>query len=241
MTDFRARALRRARLCLLIAAAWCWLLGLVGAPPPAAARSAGDWVWPLDPRPAVARGFDPPSRPWLAGHRGVDLVGRAGQRVLSAGSGEVTFGGRLAGTGIVVVRSGDVRTTYQPVRATVAVGDVVASGDEIGRLEELGGHCLPVSCLHWGLLRGHAYLDPLQLVGAGPPRLLPLFDRGRAATALAPPVADVLADGATPAGATALPSRGGRALAVGVAAGVGLSLLLASGTRRRGRARPPPT
>jgi hypothetical protein len=28
-------------------------------------------------------------------------------------------------------------------------------------------------CLHWGLLRGATYLNPLTLVGAGPIRLLP--------------------------------------------------------------------
>jgi hypothetical protein len=43
----------------------------------------------------------------------------------------------------------------------------------------LAGHpgC-PRGCLHWGLIRrdasGDAYLDPLLLIGLGPPRLLPL-------------------------------------------------------------------
>ena len=36
------------------------------------------WSWPLSPRPAVLRAFDPPARPWLSGHRGVDL--RASRR-----------------------------------------------------------------------------------------------------------------------------------------------------------------
>ena len=231
-------ALRRARLCLL--GAGTWLLCLLGVTPSAAAIASSDWVWPLHPRPTVARGFDPPSRPWLPGHRGVDLAGHAGQRVRSAGSGTVSFAGRLAAVGIVVVRSGEVRTTYQPVRSTVTVGEVVAAGDVIGRLEELGGHCLPEICLHWGLLRGEAYLDPLTLVGAGPPRLLPLFDTGRATT---PPLgrpADVAAEVGTPPGSTDVTSRRAQAVAVGAASGIGLSLLFSSAAGQRRRARPPP-
>jgi hypothetical protein len=43
----------------------------------------------------------------------------------------------------------------------------------IGRLTAGHAGC-PVACLHWGLLRGDVYLDPVRLVRAGPSRLLPL-------------------------------------------------------------------
>jgi murein DD-endopeptidase MepM/ murein hydrolase activator NlpD len=76
---------------------------------------------------------------------------------------------------VVVVDHGATRTTYEPVEATVSVGDQVAAGDRIGRLGFAGSHCLPRSCLHWGWLEGETYLDPLRLVGAGPVRLLPLW------------------------------------------------------------------
>ncbi len=48
-------------------------------------------VWPLQPRPAVVRAFDPPGTPWGAGHRGVDLAGTVGQAVGSAlpGTGQL--------------------------------------------------------------------------------------------------------------------------------------------------------
>ena len=134
-----------------------------------------DGVWPLDPRPAVARGFEPPASRWGAGHRGVDLAGRPGQPVRAALPGRVTFAGTLAGRGVVVVDHGSTRTTYEPVSAVVAVGDVVPAGAMIGRLQVFGSHCFPRSCLHWGLIEGREhYLDPLTLVGAGPVRLLPL-------------------------------------------------------------------
>ena len=151
----------------------------VVSPPLAAAKGApaaadGDWVWPLQPRPVVVHAFDPPPEPWLPGHRGVDLAGAEGQRVVSAGAGEVTYAGRLAGIGVVVASHDELRTTYQPVDASVEVGDEVEAGDIIGRLESAGSHCSPGVCLHWGLIRGQNYLDPLTLVGAGPVRLLPL-------------------------------------------------------------------
>jgi len=132
-------------------------------------------AWPLQPRPPVLRAFDPPADPWGAGHRGVDLGGRAGDRVRSALAGRVTFAGVIAGRGVVVVDHGPTRTTYEPVAASVRVGDVVVRGQPLGTLEPAGSHCLPAVCLHWGWIRGDTYLDPLLLVGGGPVRLLPLW------------------------------------------------------------------
>ena len=94
--------------------------------------------------------------------------------VRSALAGTVTFAGVLAGRGVVVVDHGDVRTTYEPVTNSVSVGDAIARGGVIGRLDLAGSHCFPEACLHWGLIRGSTYLDPLSLVGGGPIRLLPM-------------------------------------------------------------------
>ena len=138
--------------------------------------------WPLQPRPQVVARFDPPDQPWGEGHRGVDLAGRPGQVVRSALPGRVVFAGRIAGRGVVAVGHGSTRTTYEPVAATVQVGDEVPAGGSIGTLELTGSHCFPRACLHWGWRRGEVYLDPLRLVGAGPVRLLPLW---RALPALA--------------------------------------------------------
>ena len=136
-------------------------------------------VWPLRPRPAVVAGFDPPAARWSAGHRGVDLAGTPAAPVHSSLAGRVTFAGRIAGRGVVVVSHGRTRTTYEPVTAGVAVGDRVRAGAVIGRLQLFGSHCFPRWCLHWGLVEGRdRYLDPLTLVGAAPVRLLPLGDFG---------------------------------------------------------------
>lgn len=131
-------------------------------------------VWPLHPQPEVVAGFDPPDSTWGSGHRGVDLLGSVGQHVRTALDGRISFAGRLAGRGVVVVDHGATRTTYEPVTATVHVGEEVTSGETLGLLELSGSHCFPRACLHWGWLRGETYLDPLLLVGSGPVRLLPL-------------------------------------------------------------------
>ena len=145
-------------------------------PPPWAPVPTPDpvGVWPLTPAPDVLTGFDPPDQPWGPGHRGVDLAGAVGQVVRSALAGTVSYAGRLVGRGVVVVVHGDTRTTYEPVLASVEVGTRVPAGKPVGTLEPTGGHCLPRACLHWGWLRGETYLDPLDLVGGGPVRLLPL-------------------------------------------------------------------
>lgn len=133
-----------------------------------------DAAWPLRPTPEVVAGFDAPSTRWSAGHRGVDLSGSLGQPVRAALPGTVSFAGRIAGRGVVVVDHGATRTTYEPVAATVALGEAVEAGERIGTLQLGGSHCFPAACLHWGLRAGDTYLDPLTLVGAGPVRLLPL-------------------------------------------------------------------
>jgi murein DD-endopeptidase MepM/ murein hydrolase activator NlpD len=123
----------------------------------------------------VVRRFDPPPRPWLAGHRGVDLAGTPGLAVRTAGAGTVVYAGVIAGRGVVsVAHAGGLRTTYEPVTATVAVGDAVAAGGELGRLAPGHPGCAEPACLHWGLRRGEVYLDPLALLGLGRVRLLPL-------------------------------------------------------------------
>jgi murein DD-endopeptidase MepM/ murein hydrolase activator NlpD len=137
--------------------------------------------WPLAPRPTVVAGFDPPHLTYGSGHRGVDLAGDLGQEVRAAAAGEVSYAGRVGGKPVVVVDHGEVRTTYEPVWASLSAGDRVEVGTPIGTLDNLFGHCFPAACLHWGLRRGEEYLDPLAWLGRATVRLLPLW-RDRPAT-----------------------------------------------------------
>ncbi|WP_426566488.1 peptidoglycan DD-metalloendopeptidase family protein [Angustibacter sp. McL0619] len=164
---------------MLLAAVAAFTPSVSSAPPTAGAAApvvpVRSWGWPLDPRPAVARPFRAPPTPWSAGHRGVDLDAGVGQVVRSAGPGVVSFSGMVAGQGVVVVtHAGGLRTSYEPVARRAAVGLVVRRGDGIGVLAAGAGHCLPRTCLHWGLRRGTTYLDPLYLLEPPLPVLLPL-------------------------------------------------------------------
>ncbi|MFB7372951.1 murein hydrolase activator EnvC family protein [Streptomyces sp. NPDC056222] len=138
-------------------------------------------IWPVGPpRPEIVRGWEPPAGPYGPGHRGLDLAAPPGTTVNAAASGVVTFAGQVAGRGVLTITLPDtgsppLRTTYEPVTPTVATGTTVTRGQPVATLatppEET--HC-PESCLHWGLLRGDTYLNPLLLLRQGPSRLLPV-------------------------------------------------------------------
>jgi murein DD-endopeptidase MepM/ murein hydrolase activator NlpD len=170
-----------AGAALALAVALIAVAGAAGARPAAATPPAVGtrWQWPLQPGPdPVVRGFDPPAQPWLPGHRGVDLAGRTGQPVHPSGRGVVSFAGTIAGMGVVTVRSGPLRTTYEPLRVSVRTGAAVTPGSVLGRLSLVGSHCAPAACLHWGLVREPDYLDPLALLGLEQVRLLPWVGSG---------------------------------------------------------------
>ncbi|MFI5783023.1 M23 family metallopeptidase [Nocardia sp. NPDC051570] len=152
-----------------------WLALPIVLPAPAAeAAPVGRFDWPLHPRPPVLRRFDKPAHDWLPGHRGVDLGGAAGQSVLAAGDGIAAFAAEVAGKPVVSIdHPGGLRTTYEPVRATVLAGRRVLRGEVVGTLEPGHPSC-PDVCLHWGLRRDHDYLDPLGLLHTAPLRLKPL-------------------------------------------------------------------
>jgi murein DD-endopeptidase MepM/ murein hydrolase activator NlpD len=138
--------------------------------PPAGAA----WRAPVDGPLQVTRPFDPPAQRWAAGHRGVDLAAAPGTPVRAAGDGVVAFAGLVAGRPVVSVAHADgLRTTYEPVSPTVQAGQRVRAGTVLGTL--LPGHpgCPADACLHWGLLRGERYLDPLLLLRPPRLRLLP--------------------------------------------------------------------
>ncbi|MGV9556103.1 M23 family metallopeptidase [Streptomyces sp. NPDC003522] len=149
------------------------------APVPAIARS-----WPVGTRPVVVRGWDPPATPYARGHRGVDLAAPVGAPVRAVAAGRVLFAGRVAGRGVVSLElagtgTPPLRTTYTPVRPSVFEGDEIAPAQPVGTLAAATpSHCA-TACLHWGLLRGETYLNPLSLLPAwlrarAPARLLPV-------------------------------------------------------------------
>jgi murein DD-endopeptidase MepM/ murein hydrolase activator NlpD len=133
----------------------------------------GLWSRPVDG--AVTRPFDPPPNRFGAGPRGADLAAAPGSPVRAAGDGVVVFAGMVAGRPVVSVdHAGGLRTTYEPVAASVGAGQPVARGAVLGTLAAGHAGCPVAACLHWGLRRGEVYLDPLSLLGPPEVRLLPM-------------------------------------------------------------------
>jgi murein DD-endopeptidase MepM/ murein hydrolase activator NlpD len=154
---------------------------------PHVSRPSGQqFGWPLADSPPVVRTFQPPAFRYGPGHRGVDLAAVAGAPVLAAGAGTVVFAGLVAGHGVVSVsHEGHLRTTYEPVSATVVAGQWVARGTQIGTVQPGHAGCPVPVCLHWGAFRSptrvpdpggleREYLDPLRLIVRARVRLLPI-------------------------------------------------------------------
>ncbi len=149
--------------------------GTTAAGDAGAASPAPSWQWPLAPRPKVLRDFDPPPKPWLSGHRGVDLdAAYDGAPVTSPAAGTVSFAGVVVDRPVITIDHGDgLRSSFEPVESTLAAGNTVAAGQVIGTA--LPGHCGASACVHWGVRRGEDYVNPLQFVmDLRPSILLPL-------------------------------------------------------------------
>jgi murein DD-endopeptidase MepM/ murein hydrolase activator NlpD len=139
----------------------------------ATSRAAVYYSAPVEPL-AVVRSFAPPLTEYGPGHLGADLRAPGSGWVRAAGDGVVTFAGRVAGRGVVVLRHRDgMRTEYEPVVPFVVRGADVQRGQPIARVEGRHPGC-SVACLHWGARRADTYVDPLALLHPlGPVRLLP--------------------------------------------------------------------
>ncbi|MCQ6269929.1 M23 family metallopeptidase [Pseudarthrobacter sp. R1] len=148
---------------------------LAFAPVPMRTEAAPSWQWPLSPRPPVVRDFDPPPKPWLSGHRGVDLgTASDGAQVTSPAAGTVSFVGVVVDRPVITIDHGNgLRSSFEPVESSLAAGSAVGAGQAIGTV--LPGHCPAASCVHWGVRRGEDYVNPLQFVmDLRPSILLPL-------------------------------------------------------------------
>ncbi len=161
------------------------LAALLAGPSGTPAPAQDHWAWPLSPKPEVVHKFDPPDKPWLSGHRGVDLgiahdagPGTTAQEVTAPADGVVTFAGVVVDRPVLTIDQGDgLRSSFEPVDSDLRPGDKVTKGQVIGSVPDghVGsGHCAD-ACLHWGVRRGEDYINPLTLVeDLRPSILLPL-------------------------------------------------------------------
>jgi lipoprotein NlpD len=130
----------------------------VPTPAPSPASSVA-WSWPTSGRPAGA--FDEKTK-------GIDIVGRAGDPVLSAADGKVTFAGtgvRGYGNFVIVQHSPEFLSVYAHNRTNlVKEGATVTKGQKIA---EMGNTDTDAVRLHFEIRRDSKPVDPLQYL---PPR-----------------------------------------------------------------------
>jgi murein DD-endopeptidase MepM/ murein hydrolase activator NlpD len=127
------------------------------------------------------RPFDPPARPWLSGHRGVDLAAGPGAGVVAPQAGTVSFSGWVVDRPVVTIdHGGGLRSSFEPVEGSVPVGSVVATGATVGVLATAAAaHCERSPCLHWGVRRGEEYVDPVSFIEDRRPSVLLPWDGPR--------------------------------------------------------------
>lgn len=153
---------RRSTLPLVLVLAW-----LILAPTgPARASPYGEFDWPV--QGPVIRRYEPPSSPYEAGHRGIDIAAPFGTPVRAPAEGTVAFAGWIAGALFLSVdHMNGVRTTYSWVSdVRVTKGQSLGRGDVVG----LTGHGHPEAWaphLHFGARVNGEYIDPLILLGGG--------------------------------------------------------------------------
>ncbi len=131
------------------------------------------WSWPSGVPARVLASFDLPAKPWLPGHRGVDLEMTPGDAIYSPAPGKVIFAGMVAGRPVIsVMHSGGLRSTYDPAEAAIEVGSAVEAGTLIGHVADPAADTVHLG-LHWGARFGpNEYIDPLRMI-AGPSVLKP--------------------------------------------------------------------
>lgn len=166
------------------------LAALLAGPSGTPAPAQDHWAWPLSPKPEVVHTFNPPDKPWLSGHRGVDLgtahdagppghaSGVTAQEVTAPADGVVTFAGVVVDRPVLTIDHGNgLRSSFEPLDSNLRPGDQVTKGQVIGSVPggpTGSGHCAD-TCLHWGVRRGEEYINPLTLVeDLRPSILLPL-------------------------------------------------------------------
>jgi murein DD-endopeptidase MepM/ murein hydrolase activator NlpD len=140
--------------------------GTQGSSPSLPVPSYGSYAWPVSG--PVIRGFEPPSGPFGAGHRGVDIASPAGARVRAAAAGIVAFAGKVAGELHVSIDHPDgVRTSYAFLASVVVeAGAPVARGAVVGTVGT-GHPGVSPTHVHFGARFAGQYIDPMLLLERG--------------------------------------------------------------------------
>ena len=151
--------------------------------------AGAEWVWPL--RGQVITTYRNVDDPYAGGqHRGIDIGGPVGARVVAAAGGEVRFAGTAGASGLTLsVRTPDgFDTSYLHLSSfSVREGELVSPGDALGAVGLTGSRSASEPHLHFGVREAgtrHAYRNPLDFLP--PPEVPPAPDSPHAAPSPAP-------------------------------------------------------
>jgi murein DD-endopeptidase MepM/ murein hydrolase activator NlpD len=140
------------------------LVAILGALPGAAPRVEPAWSWPVPAPHLVVRPYLAPATPYGAGHRGVDLEAPVGTPVTAPDDGTVLFAGRVVDRGVLSLDHGTVRSSFEPVRPVVHVGEHVTRGQVVAVVSAPGA-THPAGVLHLGARVRDGYVSPLLFLG----------------------------------------------------------------------------
>jgi murein DD-endopeptidase MepM/ murein hydrolase activator NlpD len=130
---------------------------------PSNAVASGAWTWPVVG--PVLRGFEAPTSPYSAGHRGIDIVAPFGTPVRAAATGVVSFAGPVGGSLFVSVNHGGGVISSYSFLSSIAVrkGDTVTQGAVVARSGN--GHPGETPAhLHFGVRVNGTYVDPMDFL-----------------------------------------------------------------------------
>jgi murein DD-endopeptidase MepM/ murein hydrolase activator NlpD len=136
-------------------------LPVVPLPDPSLPRAVGGYAWPV--RGEVLAPFGQNRRRHV--HRGIDIRGERGDRVLAARAGRVVFAGQQRGYGrVVVLDHGDGEQTLYAHNSKnlVKAGDTVDRGAPVALVGRSGN--ATTEHVHFEVRRGGVPLDPMPLL-----------------------------------------------------------------------------
>jgi Peptidase family M23 len=131
--------------------------------------ASAEWAWPL--RGQVITTYRNVDDPYAGGqHRGIDIAGQVGARVVAAAGGEIRFARMAGSSGLTVsVRTTDGFDTSYLHLSSVSVheGQLVSSGDALGAVGVTGSRSASEPHLHFGVREAgtrHSYRNPLDFL-----------------------------------------------------------------------------
>ncbi|MFM1825932.1 MAG: hypothetical protein RLZZ37_567 [Actinomycetota bacterium] len=130
---------------------------------------------PPIPGAANVRDFYISENIYASGHRGIDFLASENTEVLAAEDGIISHSGFIHNRWTISVTHNSFRTTYEPVKPIIKLGQKVKRGEVIGYLQIEGSHCYPKACLHFGLKEGSTYFKPNFILIKKYPILLPIY------------------------------------------------------------------